>query len=292
MLILISDAFDAGLPAKLTKFGEVTDDKSRLAEAEVVLIRSKTKVTKEYLDHAPALKLVIRGGVGLDNVDLDYAREKGVTVHNTAAASAIAVAELAFTLMMAVTNHIAKAHQSMSEGKWLKKELKRTELYGKTLGIVGLGRIGTELAIRAKAFGMTVVAYDPYVKSSSQAALKTTLKELLNISDYVSMHMPLTAETEGLINSELLAEFKDGAILINTGRGKTVVEEDVAAALKSGKLAGFGNDVWYSDPPESTPLRDAPHVTMTPHLGASTKENLLRIGDIIEELIGDYVSSK
>ncbi|NOZ07329.1 MAG: hydroxyacid dehydrogenase [FCB group bacterium] len=292
MLILISDAFDPGLPAKLNKFGEVTSDKSRLPEAEVVLIRSKTKVTSEYMDGAPKLKLVIRGGVGLDNVDLDYAREKGIIVHNTAAASAIAVAELAFTLMMAVTNHIARAHQSMAEGKWLKKELKRTELYGKTLGIVGLGRIGTELAIRAKAFGMTVAAYDPYVKFSEHADLKKTLKALLNISDYVSMHMPLTPETEGLINSDLLKEFKDGAILINTGRGKTIVEEDVATALRSGKLAGFGNDVWYSDPPESTPLREAPNMTMTPHLGASTKENLLRIGEIIEDLIGEYVNGK
>ena len=290
MLILLSDAFDSGLPDKLKKFGEVTNDKSRVPEAEVILIRSKTKVTKEYIDSAPNLKLFIRGGVGLDNVDLVYAKEKGITVHNTAAASSIAVAELAFTLMIAITNHVSKADKSMHEGKWLKKEMKRTELYLKTLGIIGMGRIGTELAKRAIAFGMEVVAYDPFVKSSDFADMKSSMKDVLNVSDYVSMHLPLTDETKGLINTETLKEFKDGAYLINTGRGKTINEDDVKVALESGKLKAFGNDVWYSDPPENTVLVDAPNVTMLPHLGASTNENLLRIGDIIEELIGDYVS--
>ncbi len=289
MLILLSDAFDPGLPDKLEKFGEVTDDKERLAEAEVVLIRSKTKVTKEYIDSAPNLKLVIRGGVGLDNVDLVYAKEKGITVHNTAAASSVAVAELAFALMIATTNHVVVADKSMREGQWIKKQLKRTELYKKTLGIIGMGRIATELAIRAKAFGMEIVAYDPFVEQSDYAEMKPTLQELLEVSDYVSMHLPLTDDTKGLINAETLKYFKDGAYLINTGRGKTIVEEDVVEALKSGKLKGFGNDVWYSDPPEKNPFIDAPNVTMIPHLGASTKENLLRIGDIIEELIGEYI---
>lgn len=290
MLILLSDAFDLGLPDKLKKFGEITDDKSRVPEAEVILIRSKTKVTKDYIDSAPNLKLVIRGGVGLDNVDLVYAKEKGITVHNTAAASSIAVAELAFTLMISITNHVAKADKSMHEGKWLKKEMKRTELYLKTLGIIGMGRIGTELAKRAIVFGMKVVAYDPFVKSSDFAEMKPTMKDVFQLSDYVSLHLPLTDETKGLINSETLKDFKNGAYLINTGRGKTIVEEDVAEALKSGKLKAFGNDVWYSDPPENTVLMDAPNVIMLPHIGASTKENLLRIGDIIEELIEDYVS--
>ncbi|MBD3170295.1 MAG: hydroxyacid dehydrogenase [candidate division Zixibacteria bacterium] len=292
MLILVSDAFDPGLPDKLAKFGEVTDDKGRIPEAEVILIRSKTKVTKEYIDGAPKLKLVIRGGVGLDNVDLEYAKEKGIIVHNTAAASSIAVAELAFALMIALPNHISRADQSMHAGEWLKKELKRTELYKKTLGVIGIGRIGAELAVRALAFGMKVIAYDPYVKEHEHAEMRADIKEVLKEADYVSMHLPLTDETKGMINKDLIQHFKDGAYLINTGRGKTVVEEDVVEALKSGKLAGFGNDVWYSDPPESTPLTDAPNVIMTPHIGASTKENLLRIGDIIEELIGEYVKNK
>ena len=234
MVILISDAFDPGLPDRLAAYGEVTDDKSRLPEAEIVLIRSKTKVTREYIDGAPNLKLVIRGGVGLHNVDRDYAKEKGITVHNTAAASSVAVAELAFALMLALPNQLVRADRSMHEGRWLKKELKRPELYGKTLGVLGMGRIGTEVAKRAAAFGMTVIAYDPRVDSSEYAEMKPTLQEVLNASDYVSEHMPLTDGTRGLINKDTLREFKDGAYLVNTGRGKTIVEEDVAEALRSG----------------------------------------------------------
>lgn len=289
MLILISDAFDAGLPGKLARFGEVTDDKSRLAEAEVVLIRSKTKVTKEYIDQAPKLKLVIRGGVGLDNVDREYAKTKGITVHNTAAASSIAVAELAFALMIALPNHIARADSSMKAGLWLKKELKRTELYGKTLSIFGMGRIGTEIAFRAKAFGMKIIGFDPYVKSHEIAEMKATLQEALGEADYVSLNMPLTDETKGMINSASMSGCKDGVRFINTGRGKCVVEEDMVEALKSGKVAGYATDVWYSDPPEGSPLIAAPHVTLAPHIGASTKENLLRIGVIVEELLDEYV---
>ena len=289
MLILISDAFAPDLQEKLSPYGNITNDKGKLPEATIVLVRSKTKVTKEYIDFAPNLKLVIRGGVGLDNIDLNYADEKGITVYNTAAASSIAVAELAFTLMIALPNHVTKADSTMRAGQWAKKELKRSELYEKTLGIVGLGRIGTELAKRANAFGMKVVAYDPFVESSEVATMKSDLKDVLNNSDYVSLHLPLTEETKGIIDGEILNEFKDGAYLINTGRGKTIVEEDVVEALKSRKLAGFGNDVWYSDPPENTPLIDAPNVIMLPHLGASTKENLLRIGDIIESIIRDFV---
>ena len=291
MLILISDAFAPDLQEKLSPYGNITNDKGKLPDATIVLVRSKTKVTKEYIDFAPNLKLVIRGGVGLDNIDLNYAAEKGITVYNTAAASSIAVAELAFTLIIALPNHVTKADSTMRAGQWAKKELKRSELYEKTLGIVGLGRIGTELAKRANAFGMKVVAYDPFVESSEVATMKSDLKDVLNNSDYVSLHLPLTGETKGLINAEILKEFKDRAYLINTGRGKTIVEEDVVEALKSGKLAGFGNDVWYSDPPKNTPLIDAPNVIMLPHLGASTKENLLRIGDIIESIIRDFVTT-
>ncbi len=292
MLILISDAFDPGLPEKLTKFGEITDDKARIPEAEVILIRSKTKVTKEYIDGAPNLKLVIRGGVGLDNVDQVYAKEKGIKVFNTAAASSIAVAELAFALMIAMPNNIVPGHISMKEGKWEKKQLKRSELYGKTLGVLGIGRIGTEIAKRGQAFGMKVVAYDPFIKKHDIAEMKGSLKDTLAVSDYVSINMPQTEDTLGMINKNTLADCKDGAYMVNTGRGKCVVEQDVVEALKSGKLAGYGNDVWYSDPPESTPFRDADKVVMTPHIGASTKENLLRIGDIIEELIGKYVKNE
>ncbi len=292
MLILISDAFDPSLPGKLKKYGEVTDDKGRLAEAEVVLVRSKTKVTKDYIDSAPNLKLVIRGGVGLDNIDLDYAGKKNVIVHNTAAASSIAVAELAFALMIALPNHITRGDSSMREGLWMKKELKRTELYGKTLGILGVGRIGSEIAKRARAFGMDVIGYDPFVKENPYAEMQKNMDDVLSAADYISLNMPLTDDTRGIINKDSITRCKDGACIINTGRGHCVVEEDVAEALKSGKLAGYGNDVWYSDPPEKSPLVDAPNVIMSPHIGASTKENLLRIGEIIVQLIGEYANKK
>ncbi len=232
MLILLSDAFAPNLPEQLAKYGEVTVDKSRVAEAEVVCIRSKTKVTKEYIDNAPKLKLVIRGGVGLDNVDREYAKEKGIAVHNTPQASSVAVAELAMSLMLAVPNRVVEGHNSMREGKWIKKELKRSELFKKTLGLVGIGLIGTEVAKRAKAFGMNVIAYDKFIDKHDHAALKASLGDLLKEADFISLHTPLTDETKGMINKDTIAQMKDGVIIVNTGRGKCVNEEDMAAALE------------------------------------------------------------
>ena len=180
----------------------------------------------------------------------------------------------------------------MHQGQWLKKELKRTELYGKTLGILGMGRIGTEIARRANAFGMTVLGFDPFVNTSEYADMKSDMGDVLRAADYLSLNMPLTDDTKEIINKKTLAQCKDGVYIINTGRGKCVIEEDVAEALARGKLAGYGNDVWYSDPPENSPLVKAPNVIMTPHIGASTKENLLRIGDIIVQLISQYTGNK
>ncbi|MBT3181568.1 MAG: hydroxyacid dehydrogenase [Deltaproteobacteria bacterium] len=292
MLILISDAFAPNLPGQISRFGETTDDKSRLKDADVVLIRSKTKCTKEYIDQAPNLKMIIRGGVGLDNVDQVYAKEKGIAVYNTAAASSIAVAEVAFALMLAVPNHLIAGNNGMAEGKWLKKELKRTELYGKTLGLIGMGLIATEVAKRATAFGMNVISYRKSGKPSEFAKVLPNLEDVLKESDYVSLHTPLTDETKGMFNKDTIAKMKDGAIIVNTGRGKCVVEEDIVAALDSGKLRGYATDVWYSDPPENSPITKAKNVVMLPHLGASSKENLLRIGDIIEEKLEEFVKTK
>jgi D-3-phosphoglycerate dehydrogenase len=280
MLILISDAFDPGLPEKLAGFGEVTTDKDRLPEADIILIRSKTTCDRDYIDLAPNLKMIIRGGVGTDNIDKIYCAEKGIIVHNTPNAPSIAVAELAFAMMLAVPNHIVKANESMRTGKWLKKELKRTELHGKTLGLVGIGHIASAVAVRAKAFGMHVIAYDKYVESSRLAILTGSLEEMLTDADYISLHVPLTEETENMINAESIGQMKDGVIVINTGRGKTVDADDMVAALQSGKIAAYATDVWPTDPPDSDyPLLKAPNVFMSPHLGASSKENLLRIGD-------------
>jgi D-3-phosphoglycerate dehydrogenase len=289
MKILLSDAFDPSLPERLARFGEVTDNKDEVAECEIVLIRSKTKVTREYLDKARSLKYVIRGGVGLDNVDLETCRERGIKVDNTAEASSVAVAELAMALMLAVPNHVVAAHTSMSEGKWLKKQLKRTELYGKTLGLLGLGRIGREVAKRAASFRMQVMAYDLLYSLSDFAFMVSSADELYKQSDYLSIHLPLTPSTERAINAETIAKMKDGVIIVNTSRGKIVDAESMAEALKAGKVACYATDVWPSDPPPSDdPLLSAPNVLMTPHIGASSRENLLRIGDIIEHLIAGY----
>ncbi len=289
MKILISDAFDPSLSERLTKFGEVFDDKGRLSEAEAVLVRSKTKCTKEYIDSAPDLKLIIRGGVGIDNIDVEYAKSKGIEVRNTPKASSVAVAEVAMALMLAVPNRIPFGHEGMVKGDWRKKQIKRTELFKKTLGLIGIGRIATEVAIRARAFGMNVIAYDKYVDSSDHAEMKT-LDEVIAGADYISLHTPLTDETKGMFNKDTIAKMKDGAVIINTGRGKCVVEEDVAAALESGKLAGYGTDVWYSDPPENTPISSASNTVMLPHIGASSKENLLRIGDICVEIFEEFTA--
>lgn len=293
MLILICDAFDPSLPEKLRRFGEVTEDANRLPEAEVALVRSKTKCTAEWMAQARKLKLIIRGGVGMDNIDLEAAKARGIKAVNTPRASSVAVAELTMAFMLALPNRLVEAHNSTKEGKFLKKELKRTELFGKTLGLVGIGNIGHEVAVRARAFGMRVLAYDPYVKQSQSAILVASLKELLPQADYVSLHVPLTEETKGLINKQTLALMKDGAYLINTGRGKCVVEEDVAEALRSGKLAGYATDVYSSEPPEpGNPLLSAPNTLLTPHIGASSKENLLRIGEEVIKLLEEYTGKR
>lgn len=279
MLILISDAFDSTLPEQLSVFGEVTDDKSRLSEADIVLVRSKTKCTKEWIDQAPKLKLIIRGGVGIDNIDKEYAEGKGIVVRNTPKASSIAVAELAFAHMIQIPSRLIEAHNGMKEGKWLKKELKRTELFGKTLCLVGIGNIAKELAKRAAAFGMKVVSYDKYVSESPLAEMKESLEEAVRDADYISIHLPLTKDTEGIINAKSIAACAKKPVVINTGRGPCVDADDMTAALEKGDVAAYACDVYPSDPPaDDYPILKAPNVVLTPHLGASSKENLLRIG--------------
>ncbi len=286
MKILIADAFDASLPKRLAAFGEVFEDMGRLGEADVLLVRSKTKVTREVVDGAPKLKLVIRGGVGTDNIDKEACKAKGIEVRNTPQASSVAVAELAMALMLAIPNRLVESHNSMKEGKWLKKELKRTELFEKTLGLLGIGLIGTEVAKRARAFGMKVIAYDPFVLNHDFAQLKPSMDDVLKEADYLSIHTPLTDQTRGMLNKAAFAKMREGVIIINTSRGKVMVEEDLAEALRSGKVRAYGTDVWASDPPDpSSPLLSAPNVLMTPHIGASSKENLLRIGDIVVEIL-------
>ncbi len=286
MKILLADSFDESLPGKLAAFGEATADMAQLRDADVVLVRSKTKVTKEFLAGAPKLKLVIRGGVGLDNVDIEACRERGVEVKNTPRASSVAVAELAMALMLAVPNRLIEGHNSMVAGKWLKKELKRTELYGKTLGVLGAGLIGTEVARRALAFGMKVVAYDHYIPNHALAELMDDPEELYARADYISVHLPLTPETRGMLNRQAFSKMKDGVVIVNTARGKVVVEEDLAEALRGGKVGAYATDVYLADPPDpKSPLLSAPNVVLMPHVGGSSKENLLRIGENVVEIL-------
>ncbi len=289
MLILISDAFDDSLPARLKAFGEVTTDKGRLPEADVVLVRSKTKCTKDYIDSAKNLKLIIRGGVGVDNIDCAHADTKRVIVRNTPKSSAIAVAELAFALMISVPNHLVEVHNGMKKGEWM-KTVKRTELYGKTLALFGIGNIASKVAERALAFGMKVVAYDKYVKSSPVATMVATPEEAVKDADYISMHLPLTDETRGMFNEAMINACTKQPVVINTGRGPCVDAEAMAAALADGRIFWYATDVYPSDPPAPDyPLLAAEHVTLTPHIGANSEENLLRIGEetcaIIEELL-------
>ena len=218
MHILVADAFDAKLPERLAPFGTVSSDMTTLGDAHVLLVRSKTKVDADLVAKAPNLKLVIRGGVGMDNVDKKLCAEKGIQAMNTPRASSVAVAEMAMAFMVAIPARLIEAHLSMKEGKFLKSELKRTELFKKTLGLIGAGNIATEVAKRARAFGMEVLAYDPYLKEHPIAKL-VSLDELAAKADVISLHLPLTDETRGMVNATFLAKLKDGF------RG-----EDVAAA--------------------------------------------------------------
>nr|WP_321298724.1 NAD(P)-dependent oxidoreductase [uncultured Sphaerochaeta sp.] len=288
MLILISDAFDSSLPERLSVFGEVTSDKNRLSEAEVVLVRSKTKCTKEYIDQAPKLKLIIRGGVGIDNIDKVYAESKGIIVRNTPKSSAIAVAELAFSLMLSTPNNLVAYHNGMKQGEWL-KNLKRTELYGKTLCLFGIGNIASKVAERAKAFGMKVVAFDKYVSSSPVAQMVATPELAVADADYISLHLPLTDETRGMVNKALISHCKKSPVVINTGRGLCVDADDMVSMLSEGSVSWYCTDVYPSDPPSPDyPILGCERVTLTPHVGANSEENLARIGeetfDIIDEL--------
>ena len=288
MHILIADAFDAKLPERLAPYGNVSSDLATLGQANVLLVRSKTKVDADLLAKAPNLKLVIRGGVGMDNVDKKLCAEQGIQAINTPRASSVAVAEMAMAFMVAIPARLIEAHTSMKEGKFLKSELKRTELFKKTLGLIGAGAIASEVAKRAQAFGMEVLAFDPFLKEHPIARL-VGLDELAAKADVISLHTPLTDETRGMVNAALIAKMKDGVILINTGRGKCVVEAELAAALQSGKVRAYGTDVWPSDPPPADcPLLSAPNVFMAPHLGANSKENLGRIGDEVVLILKDF----
>lgn len=267
-----------------------------IGDYDALIVRSQTKVNAKVIAAAKKLKVVGRAGVGVDNVDTESATSRGIIVMNTPGGNTIATAELTFTMMMALTRKIPQAHASMVAGKWDRKSFEGTELYGKTLGIIGMGRIGSEVARRAIAFGMRVVAFDPFLSLSRakqmQVELIDKVNDLLPHADYITVHTPLTAETKNLLNSQTLKLCKTGVRLVNCARGGLINETDLYEALQNGQVAGAALDVYEKEPPaEDLPLRKLPNVVLTPHLGASTAEAQESVGIEVAEQIFDYLTT-
>jgi D-3-phosphoglycerate dehydrogenase len=261
-----------------------------LPEFSALVVRSETKVTASVLQAGVRLRVVGRAGVGVDNVDVDAATRRGVIVMNTPGGNTISTAEHAFSLLLSVARKIPQAHASLQAGKWDRKQFQGTELYNKTLGIIGMGRIGSELSRRAIAFGMRVLAYDPYLSSSRARSLQVELiedlEELLPLADFLTLHTPLTAETRHLLNAARLAKTKRGVRLINCARGGLIDEAALMESLGNDQVASAALDVFEKEPlPADSPLRGIPNLILTPHLGASTVEAQESVGIEIAQAI-------
>jgi D-3-phosphoglycerate dehydrogenase len=259
---------------------------SVLPSYDGMVVRSRTKVRQPLLEVCPNLKVIVRGGVGLDTIDVEFARSKGIVVMNTPLASSASVAELTLGYMFALARSIYQATATMKAEKWEKKAFEGDEIGGKTLGLIGVGNIGKAVASRATALGMTVMAYDPYVKSIDGVKLVTNLDELLAASDYISLHLPKTKESTGMIGQAQIEKMKNGVRIINCGRGGIVDENALYDALVSGKVAGAALDVFAEEPPTDWKLVKLPNVIGSPHIGAATKEAQGRVGaEVAEKLI-------
>lgn len=299
--VLANDGLEKGAINKLTSLGfEVVNnhyDKEELGVAlkdfDILVIRSATKVTADILDKSEGgkLKLIIRAGVGIDNIDVTYAKEKGIVVKNTPNASSNSVAELAMGHMFALARFIGISNYTMREGQWNKKKYEGTELSGKTLGIIGMGRIGKSLAKKAEALGMNVVYNDMFGKQDELSYKFFELDELLKTSDFISLHVPYDKKKGCLIGKPQFDIMKDGVYLINCARGKVVDELALLEALDSGKVAGAGIDVFAEEPTKNKNLVNHPKVSVTPHIGASTREAQNRIGEEVVTIISDFVAN-
>jgi D-3-phosphoglycerate dehydrogenase / 2-oxoglutarate reductase len=271
--------------------GSVTE---QIKDADALVVRSSTKADAALLDHAARLKVIGRAGIGVDNVDMDAATKKGIVVMNTPGGSSVSVAEHAMGLMLALSHRIPQADSTMKQGKWEKKKLMGSELRGKTLGVVGYGNIGREVARLAKTFGMTILAYDPYVSAlhaGDHASKLVDLEELFRSSDYITLHCAATPETKHMLNAKTLASAQRGVRIVNCARGELVNEVDLLAALQSGHVAGAALDVFATEPPKESTQALVAHsnVIATPHIAGSTEEAQEIVGIKIAEQIRDYL---
>ncbi len=297
--VLVSDPLGPGGMSELKKEKNIqVDEKSGLApeelkkiigEYDAIIIRSGTRLTKDILEAAGKLRVIGRAGVGVDNVDLDAATKRGIIVMNTPEGNTISTAEHTFSMLMALARNIPQAAVSVKSGEWKRHDFLGTELNGKTLGVIGFGRIGREVAKRAHAFGMRVVVFDPFISKASvkeQPIEFMELKALLAASDFITVHTPLTAETKHLLNEQTLKFCKKGVKLINCARGGILEEKALLAALKSGHVSGAALDVFEKEPPGENPLLKFPQVISTPHLGAATQEAQENVAiDVVHQVL-------
>ncbi len=288
--VLVSDPLAESAVASMREAGLAVDEKtelsveqllSEIASYDAIVIRSATKVRAEIIDAGINLKLVVRAGVGLDNVDVEYAKEKGIAVRNTPAASSNSVAELALGHILSLARHIGRGTVSLKAGRWEKKKLKGVEIDGKTLGIVGLGRIGQSLARKAHALGMRVIAFDKFVEESPLPKIVTMVlfEDLLTESDFISLHIPFDPKVGPTIGAAELSRMKEGVRIVNCARGGVIDEAPLAAALATGKVAGAALDVFTVEPPKTAAALFAQeNLSLTPHIGAATVEAQARVG--------------
>jgi D-3-phosphoglycerate dehydrogenase len=271
---------------------KITSLPEELKDADALVVRSAVQVDAALLEHAPKLRVIGRAGVGVDNIDTAAATHAGIVVMNTPGANAVAVAELTLGLMIAMCRSIPRANETMHAGKWDKKTLQGSELRGKTLGIVGLGRIGMEVARRAAAFGMELIAYDPFlapVVARENGVALTSLDDVFKHSDYLTLHVGLTAQTEGMINAHSIAIMKPGIRIINCARGELIADAALADALQSGKVAGAALDVFHKEPLKDSPYFAIPSVLLSPHIAGATDEAQEAIGIQLAMQVRDYL---
>lgn len=292
--VLLTDGLEENGIAVLSEKAEVNNSAGispeellqQIGEYDALIVRGRTKVTKEVINAGKKLKVVGRAGVGVDNIDLAAAQAAGVTVVNSPTATSNAVAELALALMMALLRHVAQADASMKAGQWEKKKFGGNELDGKTVGLIGLGRIGCRVSELAQAFGASVIGADPWQSTEyfeEHCVEQVEMQQLYQRSDIISLHVPLTPETRGLINDEALSKMKRGVYIVNTARGDVINETALLARLESGQVAGAALDVFTAEPPGLTALVAHPNVIVTPHVGAQTVEAQCRAAEHIAE---------